>query len=298
MAAVRNYVLRRCPVFLIIMRCFSIILLFLSAFLSLSAQTVDSVAVYSPAMQRDVKNVIILPEDYDTAKQYPVLYLLHGYSKNEQVWLEIRPDLPRLASFHDMIIVCPDGRNSWYFNSPVDSTSRYETYLSKELPQYMDSHYSTRANPQGRAITGFSMGGHGALYTAMRHQDVFGACGSTSGGVDFRPFPEMWEIKDVLGEYYTAPQVWDENTVMAQLPLVKSSLAIIFDCGNEDFFHDVNERLHKEMEYRRIKHDYTCRPGIHDFNYWNLSIPHHLQFFDEYFNGKNTYEMKIRYTND
>ena len=45
------------------------------------------------------------------------------------------------------------------------------------------------------------MGGHGALWLAIRHQDIFGAAGSTSGGVDIRPFPDNWDMKKQLGEY-------------------------------------------------------------------------------------------------
>ena len=73
---------------------------------------------------------------------------------------------------------------SWYWNSPVDPKSQYETFISDELIKAIDSKYKTIKNRTGRAITGLSMGGHGALYLAIKHQDVFGAAGSMSGGVD------------------------------------------------------------------------------------------------------------------
>ena len=38
------------------------------------------------------------------------------------------------------------------------------------------------------------MGGHGAMWLGIRHKDVFGAAGSTSGGVDIRPFPQNWSM--------------------------------------------------------------------------------------------------------
>lgn len=262
------------------------------------AQQIDTVEVFSKAMNRAVKNIVILPSDYLNRENLPVIYLLHGYSKDYHAWLDINPELPRLASYHGVIMVCPDGKNSWYFDSPIKPDSRYETYVSEELVQYMDSHYKTKTDKSGRAITGFSMGGHGAMWVAIRHQDRFGACGATSGGLDFRSFPESWEIKDVLGDYYTNNARWDSHTVINQLHLIKPGLAILFDCGTEDFFHEVNERLHKEMEYRNIKHDYISRPGIHDYEYWNRAIVYQLQFFADYFNGKNTYEVKLRYSND
>lgn len=95
------------------------------------------------------------------------------------------------------------------------------------------------------------MGGHGALYLAIRHQDVFGAAGSMSGGVDFRPFPEKWDIKLRLGDQKTHKENWDKNTVMAQLPLLKDgALQLIIDCGTEDFFFDVNVKLHEALTNR------------------------------------------------
>ena len=100
-----------------------------------------------------------------------------------------------MADTYGVIIVMPDGGfDSWYYDSPVEPTYRYETFVARELVEYIDSHYRTKAEPSARAIAGLSMGGHGALYLAIRHQNVFGAAGSLSGGVDIRPFPDNWNI--------------------------------------------------------------------------------------------------------
>ena len=61
------------------------------------------------------------------------------------------------------------------------------------------------------------MGGHGALWLAIRHQDIFGAAGSTSGGVDIRPFPDNWDMKKQLGEYINNKEIWDNHTVINQI---------------------------------------------------------------------------------
>lgn len=84
------------------------------------AQQVDTVEVFSPSMDKTVKNVVILPTDYDNLTQLPVLYLLHGYTGNHGTWLKIRSELPELATRYGMIVVCPDGRNAWYWDSPTD----------------------------------------------------------------------------------------------------------------------------------------------------------------------------------
>lgn len=249
-------------------------------------QKVDTVSVYSPSMDKEIKNVVILPAGYESGKGYPVLYLLHGHGGHHQKWIQIKPELPELASQYGMIIVCPNGANSWYWDSPVDSTLRYETYVSEELVDYIDKNFKTKKDKSGRAVTGLSMGGQGGLWLGIRHQDVFGACGSTSGGVDIRPFPQKWHMKNSLGEYYENPQIWESHTIASQLPLVREDLRIIIDCGTEDFFYHVNERLHDELIYRNIKHDYLTRPGKHNGDYWRNSIETQLLFFSNFFKGK------------
>ena len=158
-------------------------------------------------------------------------------------------------------------------------------YVSKELINYIDSQYRTYNNRKGRAITGFSMGGHGALWLAFRHPDTYGACGSISGGVDIRPFPENWEMKQLLGPYSENPQRWNEYTVINQLPYNSKSgpLAIIIDCGYYDFFYTVNQKLHEKLRYYNIPHDFLTRPGGHTHEYWNNAIDYQLLFFYKYF---------------
>ncbi len=58
-----------------------------------------------------------------------------------------------------------------------------------------------------------------------------------SGGLDIRPFPDSWNMKARLGEYASNKEVWDNHTVINQLDRLKDgSLAIIIDCGADDFF--------------------------------------------------------------
>jgi S-formylglutathione hydrolase FrmB len=249
------------------------------------AAKVDTVRVFSNSMQKEIPALIITPDDYSKQKTYPATYLLHGYSGSYTGWIIGVPEIKVLADEYDMIIVTPDGGfDSWYFDSPADESFRYETFISKELVTYVDKNYSTKTSPKGRAISGLSMGGHGALYLAFRHQDTFGAAGSTSGGVDIRPFPKNWNIEKRLGSYSENPETWEKNTVINMLHLlVPNSLALIIDCGTSDIFYTVNRRLHEKLSERNIPHDFISRPGGHDLNYWRNSIKYQLLFFHNYF---------------
>ncbi|MBL8025705.1 MAG: esterase family protein [Fibrobacteres bacterium] len=251
-----------------------------------SAATVDTVMIFSASMRKPIPNIVIRPDSYQkTDKKFSSVYLLHGAGGKYTSWLTKVPELVRYADAYDIIIICPDGSvTSWYFDSPVDSTMKYETYVASELVRYIDSSYKTYNDKKHRAIAGLSMGGHGALYLSMRHQDMFGTAGSMSGGVDIRPFTSKWDLELRLGTYSQHPDNWNKNTVANMLHLLKgSSLRLIIDCGVDDFFYDINKKLHADMVDNKIPHDYIERPGAHTWDYWRNSVKYQLLFFNEYF---------------
>ena len=247
----------------------------------------DTVEVASAKMGRNIKNVVVVPEAYlkGGAERYPVLYLLHGADDNYMAWPS-HVDLKQKALQYGMIIVCPDGQDSWYFDSPIDPKMQFETYVSKELVDYIDAHYRTLASADKRAITGLSMGGHGALWLAWRHPDVFKHCGSMSGGVDITKFPDRWNIDKRLGRYASSKGVWATHSVASLVPSLKAGQNIIIDCGDRDFFFEVNMALHKALEEKGIAHDFTIRAGQHSWQYWVESLEKHLKFFEQALSGK------------
>jgi len=249
---------------------------------SAAAFTVEKVSVPSAGMKRSLPALVIRP-DGDPQKPRPVLYLLHGFSDNETWWLK-NTTVGELADQHQILVVCPFGERSWYFDSPELPELKFETYISLELVKFIDGKYRTIPAPAGRATAGFSMGGHGAMFLAIRHRDVFGATAPMAGGVDFRPFPENWEIKKVLGTRKAQPARWDEYTVIHQAGSLKSGeLAISIDCGADDFFINVNRALHADLLAHKIAHVYTERPGQHTGGYCRSALPSQMLFLATFF---------------
>ena len=135
-----------------------------------------------------------------------------------------------------------------------------------------------------RAITGLSMGGHGALWLAFRHPDVFASAGSMSGGVDIVPFPGKWNLDNLLGKQDEHLDNWKAHSVINLVPsLSNGKLNIIFDCGYDDFFFEVNNRLHEALLQQGIGHDFIVRPGNHSWKYWTNSIDYQMLFFAKCF---------------
>lgn len=265
--------------------CNLLILLFCAS--TAKAGTVDTVAIYSNSMHKHLKAVIIKPDNYKLTnnKKFPVVYLLHGYDGWYSNWIIRAPELKDYADASQIIIVCPDGAiSSWYFDSPVDITYRYETHISTEVVGYIDKNYRTIADKKHRAITGLSMGGHGALFLALRHEDIFGAAGSMSGVVDLKESKNRFDISKRIGDTITHAKDWHNLNVINLIENYKyTKLKILFDCGDHDIFIDGNRRLHQKMLQLKIPHKYIERPGQHDWDYWRNAISFQLLYFKRFF---------------
>ena len=215
----------------------------------------EDIVVRSNKMNKGVPVTVVTPDGYDTAQNLPVVYLLHGYSGNNTKWNE-NGLIGRLSDLYDLIFVCPDGGyDSWYFDSKITPEYQYETFVTSELIDYVDRNYKTISDRKGRAIAGISMGGHGAMYLGIRHQDLYCSMAALSGGVDFRGYPEKWGIAKRLGPKDEYPDEWEQNTVINMIHLLQpGSMNIVIDCGTEDFFYKINCALHKKLLAAKIPH--------------------------------------------
>jgi S-formylglutathione hydrolase FrmB len=132
---------------------------------------------------------IYLPPSYSqTDKRYPVIYHLAGFDEQLGDSYTLRSLMDTMTadgSVQEMIVVVTSGRNrlggSFYVNSPV--TGNWEDFVVKDLVQYVDENYRTINDRTARGISGFSMGGFGALNLAMRHPEVYSAVYALSPGL-------------------------------------------------------------------------------------------------------------------
>jgi len=135
---------------------------------------------------------IYLPNSYDdgSERRYPVAYVLHGYGGSPADMVSVirstLDSLTRARAVPELIMVFVDGGNrlggSFYLNSPV--IGDYETYIAKDLVSYIDSHYRTFAKRESRGITGYSMGGWGAMHLSLKFPETFSVVVSEAGVYD------------------------------------------------------------------------------------------------------------------
>ncbi len=266
------------------------------------AASVDTLEIYSKSMDRTLPAAVVLPECYDdNSDPYPVIYLLHGATGSFTNWLEMTPEkglVQRLADQYKIIFALPEGdRFSFYFDSPENENSQYETHITKEVIPFVDAQYHTIQDKGGRAITGLSMGGHGALYLSARNPDLFAAAGSMSGAVDMDV--QQWDlppegnsffieqIGQVLGDIKKGAEFLADNSVTNMTGLMKkNNLPLIIDCGVDDFLLEANRTLNRRLLEDGVPHDYIERPGEHDWQYWGNALLYQVLFMSEVFKKK------------
>jgi S-formylglutathione hydrolase FrmB len=250
-----------------------------------SFASIDTISIYSKAMHKNIKAIVVKPNNYSTQKDFATVYLLHGAFGNYDNWTKKVPALQAEADKNQLLIVCPDGAvNSWYFDSPIDSTYKFETHISTEVPNYIDEHYKTKKDRKYRAITGLSMGGHGAMFIAFRHAETFGACGSMSGALAVSVINKGYDLNKRIGDFSETNEYYKKWSVLNLIEIKpKDSLAIIIDCGIDDFIYGMSKAAHEKLDSLKITHDYIERPGKHDWKYWANAVQYQLLFFRNFF---------------
>ena len=155
-----------------------------------SASEIKEIMVQSSALGRPLAVSIYRPDGPAPASGWPVVYLLHGLNGCYRDWLAlggIQKTLDRMIAsqrIHPMLVVMPDGGNSWYVDSAaVGGPGNYETAILDDLPAAIEQDFPVRHERGGRAIAGLSMGGFGALRLALKRPDRYVAVASLSGAI-------------------------------------------------------------------------------------------------------------------
>jgi putative tributyrin esterase len=262
---------------------------------------------------RQTKYMIFLPDDYDdTEKVYPVLYLLHGFSQNYTVWPMMGVS-EYLDTYNDLIIVMPDVGNSWYINwaeSDKEELNNWEDFMIYDLIHNVDQTFRTIPEREGRAISGLSMGGYGALILGLRHPDLFCSIASHSGALGYArtaragleagnppirsvapqpepnpkdsDVPEMISIPGFTRQHERYPNGVAFNTVeecnqydpfflVDNIP-PKLLPHIYLDCGIEDNLLSVSQEFAMLMMQKGLPFAFAQSPGEHRPSYWGREV--------------------------
>lgn len=235
---------------------------------------------FSPALGRQTAASVILPEG-EHRPPYPVLYLLHGLSDDYTIWHR-RTSIERYVAGYPLIVVMPDGGRGFYCDGQIGDA--WETALLTDLIGFIERTFPTRAERQGRAIEGLSMGGYGAAKLALKYPDRFVSAVSHSGALHVAHGPGVRDPEDpvsrmlrqILGEN---PEGGPEDCFALASALPEAARpALRIDCGLDDFLLPANRAFHAHLEAIGYPHEYAEFPGGHDWGYWDIHVQEAIAF--------------------
>lgn len=234
--------------------------------------------------------LVLEPPSYrrSPGRRYPVLLFLHdGYGDVRT--LERRGVAAELAArmsdgrMPEFLVVAPGASGSWFSDSQ-DGKRRWEEFLTGDLLRELEDRYRLLPGKSGRAITGISMGGFGAVKIALKHPDLFGAVSALSGAL----IPIQWEdlerygwstrltLKRVFGNRpdantLAANDVWEIlNETHFERPPFEAHLR----AGTEDFYglDRVAAQFGTSLNEHGIPTEVVLEPGDHDWKYWRRAL--------------------------
>lgn len=259
------------------------------------AGDIFSDAAASKSLGRDVKFTVYLPDGYaEGAGPFPVVYLLHGATEDENTWrvkggvLQTLDGLIKRGLIRPSVVVMPTaGPASWWANGTADKA---ESAMIEDLMPYVESRYKVANDRKGRAIGGLSMGGYGALNMSLRFPAKFCAAAVISPAI-YDPLPPEASASRLAPQFLRNgqfdPDTWRALNYPAHMPAYAAQslrVPMWIVSGDHDYLGiapmsaNLFWRLHqiqpKQVELRVID-------GDHEWMTFRDALPDALQFVDK-----------------
>jgi putative tributyrin esterase len=239
---------------------------------------------FSEALSLSTTMTVILPQETSTQigmtsrhnqELPPVLYLLHGLSDDDTIWLR-RTSIERYVAPLGLAVVMPQVHRSFYTDEVAGG--RYWTFISQELPELVGTFFRLSAHRGDTFVAGLSMGGYGALKWALRQPNRFAAAASLSGALDVgrlqtsRVRTEDPHLFDrVFGDRPVTATADDLTWLLGQAASATLP-ALWVGCGTGDPLCADNERFVDACTATGIPVTTSFIPGEHDWGLWDQQI--------------------------
>jgi putative tributyrin esterase len=239
---------------------------------------------FSDVLELNLTMTVILPQA--TSSQvgvrgaahpdgHPTLYLLHGLSDDDSVWLRLT-SIERYVAPLGLAVVMPQVHRSFYADERHGH--RYWTFLSEELPEIVGSFFRLSPRREDTFVAGLSMGGYGAFKWALRQPHRFAAAASLSGALDAVAIRRTRERRavdpDLFGRVFGDRLEGTDDDLLALLDRADpTSLPRLYlCCGTEDYLYQHNVTFRDACAARDIPVTVDFGPGDHDWAYWDARI--------------------------
>lgn len=224
---------------------------------------------------------VLIPQDAGAArfgsdgKKFRVLYLLHGLSDDETIWMR-RTSVERYAEQYGVCIVMPRGDRSFYTN--LENGSRFYDYISEELPGLMTRFFNVSDRREDNFAAGLSMGGYGALKLVFRSPERYCAAAAFSAVTDW-PGISQTMFPDLLCKNYVCPPEDDLYQLLEKYPDDLKKPKLFIGCGTEDVMLPESRNFRDALERHGFDVTYKESPGTHSWDFWDEYIRYALELF-------------------
>lgn len=242
---------------------------------------------FSDCLRRNTTFRIILPNEADAAKEEAepmrLLVLLHGYCGNSGEWLWYSPVVEMAQKYH-MCILLPTGENSFYLDGKATGR-KYATHVGDELIRYVRKTFPLSDRREDTFIGGFSMGGYGAIHTALQFPETFSGVIALSSALIWKTAGSMQPEEDngiANGEYYRLMFGEPDSQEAHSADIEKRILALeeeegpipslYLACGEQDFLNAANREFAGFLKGHKVEFCYHEGEGDHNFGYWNQHL--------------------------
>ena len=238
--------------------------------------------IYSEALGGMTSLNVILPQALaDTPWRgekapRPVLYLFHGLSDDETIWVR-RTNLERYAIQYGLTVIMPDGGRSFY--TDMKHGGKYFQYIAEELPAIASRLFHFSSLPEETFIAGNSMGGYGALKLFLTYPERFGFCGAFSASILPMTLPEKFppmqrELEDIFGTLENYKREGNDLYRLAQKCILegRSLSQLYLTCGSGDFLIEENRDFAAHLETLNFPVTFDEDKGTHEWGFWDKKI--------------------------
>lgn len=241
----------------------------------------------SAALNRDMQYRVVMPAIMAAGAKLPAVYLLHGGAGSFRDWSNYS-DSAKFAE-QGLILVMPEGDESYYMNSVEQPQDRYEDYIVNDLIADVESKFPVGTGRANRVIVGVSMGGFGAIKLAISHPDLFVFAGGISSAIDVpsRPFSlkriSQWQHhRSIFGPWGSQARHDLDPFVIARSADPAKTPYLFLTCGDQEGLLPANRNFAALLEKRHFRYEFHVSPGGHNWNQWQERLPTLFQTLREH----------------
>ncbi|MBN2503489.1 MAG: esterase family protein [Anaerolineales bacterium] len=214
--------------------------------------------------------------------QRKVLYLLHGLSDDGSAWQRYS-SIETLANAYGLVVVMPSAGRSFYMDQP--NGQQYFSYLTEELPQYLNDVFGLTPRREDTLIAGNSMGGYGAIKAALLFPERYAWAASFSGVLSLAvltaipndprqaEFALLFGDLDQLAGSEHDPAVWLQRATQNPDRLPQLFISV----GRQEDLYPLSGQFHAACQSLGIQSTYHEEDGEHDWFLWARLIRLYLE---------------------